>query len=134
MGQCSEFSIELLRHFIQAFDRYLSPSGWHWDKSRFIAFVTSQESYQICWHRNYSSLSSLSLYPLRSLRFNYSDTTGIDIKSQESTLRSQTFAYQRFQQSSMSGAAQTVGIPWAVFSALVGLGCSLCVSPATSSF
>ncbi|MCC3452157.1 hypothetical protein [Microcoleus sp. PH2017_08_TRC_O_A] len=35
--------------------------------------------------------------------------------SQKSTLRSKTFAYQKFQQSSMSGAAQTVAIPWRFF-------------------
>ncbi|HSF76577.1 MAG TPA: hypothetical protein VLA84_22470 [Microcoleus sp.] len=34
---------------------------------------------QIRWPRNYSSLSSLSLYPLCPLRFHHSDTTGIDI-------------------------------------------------------
>lgn len=121
MGQCSEFLTKLLRHFIQAFDRYLPPLSRHWDKSRFIAFVRSQESYQICWHRNYSSLSSLSLYPLRSLRFNYSDTTGIDIRSQESGLRGKMLAYQRFQQSLISAPAQTVAIPWAVVSALADL-------------
>ncbi len=37
------------------------------------------EWYQIRWHRNYSSLSSLSLYPLCPLGFNHSDTTGMDI-------------------------------------------------------
>jgi len=34
---------------------------------------------QIRWHRNYASLSYLSLCPLCPLWFNHSDTTGIDI-------------------------------------------------------